>query len=149
MNASPPHYDELECLSWLSQLLDPSKFDLVVPVERKATAILRTLLDLTPGIRCEWKWTKVLSSEALRYLPRDRLRGQRILVFNEMIHHGSSTLDAIKAIEDNTSGASAQVYTAAFFVHEDFKRDHVCARRALEARCKCRIAGLRHCAMRI
>lgn len=114
-------FEENRYFSWLVTLLDADRFDVVVSVERKATAMLRALLDLSPNHVHRWDWSRVLSSDALRYLPADWLKGKRILVFNEMIHHGHSTQDTIRAIEDNTPGARRFVWTAAFVVHEEFR----------------------------
>ena len=127
MNSPACVHDERRLFSWLSHLLDPARFDVVVSVERKATAVLRALLDLTPEIPCAWTWTRVLSSDALPYLPQNQLAGKRVLVFNEMIHKGRSTLEAINAIRRNSPGCEAQISTAAFFVHEAF--DETCSRR--------------------
>ncbi len=113
-------YDDKRYFLWLAELLSSDHFDIVVPVERKATAILRALLDLTPEIKCDCSWNRVLSSEALPYLPQNWLDGQRILVFNEMIHRGHSTKTTIEAIEKNTPGAEKLVKTAAFVVHSEF-----------------------------
>jgi len=116
-------YDEKQYLTWLIDLLKPENFDLVITVERKATAMLRALLDLMPELTVSWDWDRVLSSDALPYLPLNWLAGKRLLVFNEMIHRGRSTRETIQAIEQNTPGASARVETAAFVVHEAFERE--------------------------
>lgn len=114
-------YNTHRFLSWLSNLLNSNHFDRVITVERKATAILRALLDLSPNIKCKWDWQKVLSSEALPYLPKNWLKGERILIFNEMIHLGRSTKNTINAIEVNTPGDDKYIKTAAFVVHKEFK----------------------------
>ena len=115
-------HDESRFLLWLSKLLDKNNFDIIVTVERKATAILRSLLDLSPEVYLDWDWTKVLSSDALPYLPKGYLKAKRILVFNEMIHHGSSTKKTINAITTNTPIPDTFIETAAFVVHEDFEK---------------------------
>jgi len=115
-------YDERRFLSWLSRLMKPDHFDVVVTVERKATAVVRTLMDMPIGVPCEWDWSRVLSSDAIPYLPAGWLKGKRILVFNEMIHHGRSTKQAIQVIGENSPDALRQVYTAAFIVHEEFDK---------------------------
>ncbi len=114
--------EEDSLFSWLAALLDRERFDVIVTVERKATAILRALLDLLPERSCEWDWGRVLSSEAIPYLAERHLSGQRILVFNEMIHRGQSTKDALAAIRENTRGEEKGIETAAYAVHEEFAR---------------------------
>lgn len=111
---------ERRLFSWLSELLDRRRFDKIICVERKATAIIRALLDLTDNFDVDWSWDWVLSSDALQFLPKNYLKGQRVLVFNEMIHHGSSTLRTIKAVLSNSPGVK-RIETAAFIVHEDFQ----------------------------
>lgn len=115
--------DENRYFSWLARLLDPDRFDVVVPVERKATAIIRALLDLTPEQPCTWDWSRVLSSDALPFLPSDWLANKRVLVFNEMVHRGTSTQKAVDAIVENTPTAAANIERAAFIVHEDYGRE--------------------------
>jgi hypothetical protein len=104
---------------WLSSLLDESRYDVVVCVERKATALLRGFLDLSPDFPLNWSWDRVLSSGALPFLPPGWLDGKRLLVFNEMVHHGRSTAETIDAIRANSQNV-ASIETAAFAVHEDF-----------------------------
>ncbi len=116
-------YEEKQYFTWLIDLLRPEKFDVVVTVGRKATALLRALLDLMPEFKVTWDWDRVISSDALPYLPMNWLKGKRLLVFNEMIHRGRSTRETIQAIEKNTPGASGSVETAAFIVHEMFDRE--------------------------
>jgi hypothetical protein len=114
-------FDQDRLFSWLAELLSPEHFDVVVTVERKATAVIRAVLDLLPGSALQWDWGRVLSSDALPYLPDNWLQGKRILVFNEMIHKGATTLTTIQAIEKNTPSALQNIRTAAFAVHEQFE----------------------------
>lgn len=114
--------DSEDSLRWLSKCLDPSRFDIAITDERKATAIFRALLDLSPEIDCDWPWTKVLSSDALRFLPSGWLTGKRILVFTEMIHHGHSTQNTLDSIKANTPSALPNVTTAALAVHQSFRK---------------------------
>jgi hypothetical protein len=104
---------------WLTKLLESSQYDRVICVERKATAILRALLDLNKGPQVKTSWESVLSSDGLQYLPHGRLNGERILIFNEMIHKGKSTTETVKRLLSN-SPKIRQIETAAFVVHEDF-----------------------------
>jgi hypothetical protein len=115
---------ETRLFSWLSELLDRQRFEKVICVERKATAIIRALLDLSENIDVEWDWSQVISSDALQFLPEGHLNGMRVLVFNEMIHRGSSTLRTIEDILSNSPSVK-RIETAAFIVHEDFKNKGV------------------------
>lgn len=114
-----PSFCERRLLSWLSGLLDRERFDKVICVERKATAILRALLDLSDNFDVEWDWSQVLSSDALQFLPDGYLNDQRVLVFNEMVHRGRSTSETVKAVHLNSPNVQ-QIETAAFIVHEEF-----------------------------
>lgn len=112
--------------SWLANVLDPSQYDVVVTVERKATALIRAFIDLSPDYECKVDWSHVLSSEALKYLPENWLKGKRVLVFNEMVHLGSSTKDTIEAIFKNTPpDLMGPIETAALYVHQEFANSNV------------------------
>jgi len=114
---------ERKYFEWLSNLLKDGDFDLLVTVERKATAFLRALLDLCPEYECGWEWGKVLSSDAIPFLPRGYLDGRKILVFNEMVHRGGSTRLAVEAIQNNLLSLAPEIATAALVVHEDFPKE--------------------------
>ena len=133
--------EEKRFLSWLCDLLATKQFDLVVSVERKATAVLRDLLDLSQDFHCDWNWKQVLSSEALPYLPDNWLEGKSILVFNEMIHRGHSTQDTISKILANTpKDGIKRIETAAFVVHEEFPREGLANTGSSTGRSRCSLA---------
>jgi hypothetical protein len=113
-----PSFCETRMLSWLSGLLDRQRFDKVICVERKATAMVRALLDLSESFSVDWDWSGVLSSDALPFLPDGHLNAQRVLVFNEMIHRGGSSRKTIDAVLSNSPNVK-RIESAAFIVHED------------------------------
>jgi len=112
--------EETRLFDWLSTLLNDKQIDLIVPVERKATALLRALIDLSPERNCRWPWSKVLSSDALRYLPKRWLQEKRVLVFNELVRHGDTTNSVLGALAKNTPDVLSRIEIAAYAVHEDF-----------------------------
>ena len=113
---------EYKIRDFLQRAIDATKPDLIVPVERKGTAILRALIDNLEDAPLNWHWSKVISSAVLRGVSRDRLADHRILVFDELLRHGRRVDDTVKALlahgvrEENIS-------TAVFAVHEDYTRE--------------------------
>lgn len=102
--------------AWLDLVLKQGKFTVVVAVERKATAILRALIEMTNTPTLDWAWERVISSDAVGYLPRKFWAGQRILVFNELVHTGEST----RRVVDDLLEAGAlrdNIETAAYGIH--------------------------------
>jgi hypothetical protein len=116
-----------ELFSWLYNVLIAHSYDYVVCVERKATAVIRMYLDFDN--QCDFEsdkaleWNRVLSSDALAYLPDNHLAGKRVLIFNEMIHHGRSTLETLKRIKENSESV-AKVEAAAFACSIDFPSEN-------------------------
>jgi len=107
---------------WLGHILTDGDFDLVVTVERKATAALRALIEMARGPRLDWPWNGVISSEAVPYLPRKFWAEKRVLVFNEFVHTGVSTgrvLEELHAV----GAPPGRIRTAAYGVHIDLETE--------------------------
>lgn len=105
--------------TWLRELLNGADVDLVVTVERKATALMRAFLESAWATGLQLGWREVLSSDALPFLPPNWLDGRRVLVFNEMIHHGDTTSKTLAAIRLNSPRVHS-IAVAACIVHKDF-----------------------------
>jgi hypothetical protein len=112
-----------ELFTWLSRILRTNEFDYVVCVERKATAVLRMYLDYPYQHETELQWDRVLSSDALAYLPLDYLNGKKLLIFNETVHLGSSTIKTVQKIFENSPGVK-QIAAAAFACYHGFSSEH-------------------------
>ena len=96
-------FDHLANIStWLRQVMDHGQFNVLVPVERKATALLRAILDMhrQPGL--DLRWDQVISSDAISYCDVDSDEpfwvGKRVLVFNELVHTGTSTSTVVREV---------------------------------------------------
>jgi hypothetical protein len=88
MREQPPI--ERRLLSFLKELLDDGTFDLIVCVERKATALLRALIEEISEPRLRWQWSKVLSTASMDQFPWHLFTGRRVLLFEELVHHGKT-----------------------------------------------------------
>lgn len=110
-----------ELFSWLGNTLKSNTFDFVVCVERKATAVIRMYLDFYDVSEKILSWDNILSSDALKYLPPGYLDGKNVLIFNEMIHEGSSTLMTLRNVLRNSNNV-ARVEAAAFACANGFPK---------------------------
>jgi hypothetical protein len=87
----------------------------IVPVERKGTAVLRSLIE---SGELELKWQQIVSDAALDLLPHGFFGGKRVLLFNEMVHHGHNTEQALGKLR--AKGVSeSDVEVVALAVHTD------------------------------
>lgn len=117
---------EQRIASFVQSVVRDTAPDLIVPVERKGTAILRALIDKMGEGGLRWPWSQVVSSTALDFLTPEWVsekRIKRILVFDEMIHHGRHLRDVVvnKLTGDRLKIRSDNITTAVFGVHEDCK----------------------------
>jgi len=94
------------------------KPDLLIVLERKGTAVLRSLMESDNPI--EWNWENVLSSKVLEQVP-SRLAGKRILVFDDMMKGGAHLKRLVQHLKELGVDVSSpdQVRVAVFAVHEE------------------------------
>lgn len=85
---SPKQPIERLLLVFLEEVLNREKIDLIVCCERKATAILRILVQEISPPRLQLDWHKILSTSAISQYDWSSFQGKRILLFDEMVHHG-------------------------------------------------------------
>ena len=105
---------------WLADGLASGHIGVIVTVERKATAVLRALIEMCGQRGLDWPWSKVVSSDAIPCLAPGFWRGKRILVFNELMHTGASTDGVMTELLDG--GAKAKdICTGAYGVHVDME----------------------------
>ena len=104
---------------WLGRVLGQGDFSVIVTVERKATALMRALIEMgAPHQRIQLGWSQVVSSDAVSYLGRKFWTKQRVLVFNELIHTGKST----DSVVGNLRGLGVRdIQTSAYGVHADME----------------------------
>src|SRR4051812_30835720 len=79
---SPPIERELH--TFLLGQIERWQPDLIIVVERKGTAILRSLKEWEES-RLNWPWEKVISSESIDQVPEDKMKGKRLLIFDDMM----------------------------------------------------------------
>lgn len=111
---------ERQLHTFLTGLISRWKPDLIIVVERKGTAILRALKEWEEE-PLDWPWVKVISNESIEYVPREKLKGKRILIFDDMMktgNHIKKLLDQLASREIlNTEKDNIKV--AVFAVHID------------------------------
>ena len=94
--------------------MDPDSI-MIVPVERKGTAVLRALIE---SGEVGLTWQQIVSDAALDLLPHGFFEGKRVLLFNEMVHHGHNTDRALGKLR--AKGVSeSDVEVVALAVHTD------------------------------
>jgi len=108
---------ERQINSFLSAVLDREDPDYVVTVERKGTALLRTLHD---GNRALYQKMapRVIASDALPLLSRRQLKGKRILLLDDAICQGRRITLAKDYLCEAKHVDPSQVKVAAFSVHK-------------------------------
>lgn len=73
---------------FIADLVKREEIDLIVCAERKATAILRALIEATQTL--QWDWSRVLSTAVMHQFDWDSFEGRRVLLFDELVHHGKT-----------------------------------------------------------
>lgn len=74
---------------FIDNLLRKEEVGLVVCSERKATAIMRALME-DADKPLDWTWDRVLSSHAIDQFDWASFAGNKILMFDELVHHGKT-----------------------------------------------------------
>jgi hypothetical protein len=98
---------------FLANLLKREQIDLVVCAERKATAILRALIEAIQTL--SWDWSRVLSTAVMHQFDWGSFEGKRVLLFDELVHHGK-TLDRYKSELCRLVPSGVEVLTAGYAV---------------------------------
>jgi len=112
--------------TFLQSLITEEKPDLIVCSERKATAILRALIEELPDHRIQWEWSKVLSTTALQLFDWSSLSGRKVLLFDELVHHGNTLKRNEESLLRAAGGCDLQLVTAGFAVWDrcEHRPDH-------------------------
>jgi len=108
---------ERQILSFLEAVVEQEKIDFIVCSERKANAILRALIQEIAPPRFQWDWKNVISSTAVSQYAWDSFKGHRVLLFDELIHHGN-TLRKHETLLKSLVPEGVEVTTAGFAVWE-------------------------------
>lgn len=129
MNKSLPLNRELpvdrRLLGFINEIVVREEVDLIVCSERKGTAVLRALIQEIHPPRFEWSWKKVVSTAAIEEFDWSSFEGKRVLIFDELVHHGHS-LERAKRKLSRYLKQGIEVKTAGFAVwdrcvhHPDF-----------------------------
>jgi hypothetical protein len=111
-------YNEL--LSFLEKQNICNEYDYTVPIERKGMALLRILQESGEAKQIQnviISPEKILSSEAISFLPDDWLLGKKIWVFDDSLFTGTR----MKQVCDSLKNRGAVVKSGAFAVYEHTK----------------------------
>jgi hypothetical protein len=111
---------EQEIHHFIDGILRKEEVGLMVCSERKATAIMRALIEDTDQ-PLPWTWDKILSSLAVDQFDWVSFAGNKILMFDELVHHGKTLSDSITTLETAIKNAhryDIEIKTASFAVWE-------------------------------
>lgn len=109
---------EILLQTFLSEQIAKHKPDLIIVVERKGTAILRSLNESAHN-NFDWPWSKVISSEAIEQMSDEYFRSKRILVFDDMMKTASHIRNVIQQLSDRELiEDKSTIRIAVFAVHE-------------------------------
>jgi hypothetical protein len=108
---------DAQIATFLFSVLTAENPDYVVTVERKGTALLRTLVasggwDVTEPLRT------VVASDALHFLKDGAFVGKRILLLDDAMYQGRRIMKAKKYLLEQKHVQASQIKVAAFSVHE-------------------------------
>lgn len=114
---------EEELFHFLSSVIGECKPDIIIVVERKATAVFRALKELR---LIDWPWSKVLSSAVLDEIDGfDEIdksktidKKIKILVFDDMMRTGGHLAEVIMKLRKNFSIQPEQLDIAVYAVHQ-------------------------------
>jgi hypothetical protein len=106
---------ERELYLFLSGLLERLRPDLLVCAERKATAIMRALIERVAEPRIAWDWHNVLSTSAIDHFNWSAFTGRRVLLFDELVHHGVTLKKHADALA-SVVPAGTEIVTAGYAV---------------------------------
>jgi hypothetical protein len=108
----------LEFRAFLNAALDKYAPDIVIPLERKGTALLRAAMSGEKPASRRLPWSRILSSEALELLPPDALKNRSILLFDEGMYSGIGVNRLRDDLVNTWHVDPAKIKVAAFSVHE-------------------------------
>ena len=104
---------------FLHLTLEKVKPTWIVTVERKGTALLRTVFDNHSHREVCLDWGNVLSSDAINSFPSERLREGAILLLDDGIHGGGRVSQALDVLTREKKVPREHIKIASFSVHED------------------------------
>jgi hypothetical protein len=93
---------------------------LVLVIERKGTAVLRSLIEWKDD-PLRWPWKTVISSGVIDQIPDEILAGRKILVFDDMTRSGRHIKDLLEKLEKRGlwKPGSPNLRLAVFAAHAD------------------------------
>lgn len=96
------------------------KPDFIIVIERKGTAILRSLKNWHED-PLDWPWSKVISSVVIDQMPDDYFRDKKILIFDEMMKTGIHIKSLLEKFLNRGlwNPEEENMHIAVFAVHED------------------------------
>lgn len=108
---------ERQILNFIKNIVRNQSIELIVCCERKATAVLRAIISEIPKDKFLWEWPKVLSTAAVDQYDWQSFKGNKVLLFDELIHHGNSLETQEKNLREFLPD-NIELITAGFAVWE-------------------------------
>ncbi len=106
---------EEELYKFLSSVIDEYKPDIIIVVERKATALFRALKELK---LINKQWSQLISSAVLEEIDESKIVNSNILIFDDMMRTGEHLSDVLKQLHNNFSIQPEQLMIAVFAIHQ-------------------------------
>ena len=108
---------ERQIVEFINNIVINQSIQLIVCCERKATAILRAIISEIPKDKFLWEWPKVLSTAAVDKYDWQSFKGKKVLLFDELVHHGKSLDTQEKNLREFLPD-NVELITAGFAVWE-------------------------------
>lgn len=109
---------EHQLYTFLTEQIEQWEPDLIIVVERKGTAILRTLKE-SSEFKLNWPWKNVISSESIDQVSDDYFHSKRILIFDDMMKTAGHIKDVLNSLARRSLYYEGNIRVAVFAVHED------------------------------
>jgi hypothetical protein len=103
---------------FVKDLILDDRFDYIVPVERKGTALVRAAL----GSTSRKQWKHILSSDAIETVTNPE-RARNVLILDDSVWTGQSLIQAVASVRKILP--NAEITTAAFVTHRQAPSDLV------------------------
>ncbi len=109
--------------TFLTAQVDGWKPERIIVIERKGTAILRSLIEAKED-PIELDWDRVVSSSVLEQVRNEWIQGKRVLIFDGIMRHGHSVSAVLEELERRQlwQPGADNIRIAMFAVHEHSSR---------------------------
>lgn len=109
-----------QLLSFLWECFAKSRPEQIVTVERKGTAILRTLFnEQLPSSNFQISWDRIFTSYAVKRSKKKLLPDRRTLIIEDTVRTGKNLQEVLELVTNKQGVPAHMVRLATFAVHED------------------------------